>query len=313
MRKVDVEIIRPQQREARALSSLDNKKPVILTPLGTELTPEETGLFSKHKPYGFILFGEHCKTRVQVQKLCSDLRSCVGEDVVISIDQEGGRVARMRAPTWRNHPSAADMNDVYGTYKDLGEMLCADGVNVNFAPCLDVVPTGGRCDAIGDRCFSSDAKTCGEKGVDACKGLIDSGVVPVIKHMPGHGRAEEDSHYFLPVVKASEKTLLNDLKSFQVVCDSLNADQFHGMTAHVLYEVWDKENPATLSKTIIKNIIRDTIGFKGLLFSDDLAMKALDRYGDVVKRVHLSLEAGCDIALPCHTPLGETRAILESL
>lgn len=306
-------IIQPRQREAHALSCPDNKKPVILTPFGAELTPQEFELFTLHKPYGFILFGKHCQSRKQVQKLCADLRLCAGDDCAISIDQEGGRVARMREPMWRNHPPAAQMDDVYDTYKDLGAMLFADGINLNYAPCLDVVPMGDRCDAIGDRCFSSDVDECGVKGLDACRGLIDSGVVPVIKHMPGHGRAEEDSHYFLPVVKASESELMNNLKSFQAVCHALDSNQFHGMTAHVLYEVWDKENPATLSKKIIKNIIRDTIGFKGLLFSDDLAMKALDRYGDVVKRVHLALEAGCDIAVPCHTTLDESRAILESL
>ena len=134
--------------------------------------------------------------------------------------------------------------------------------------------------------------------------------MPVIKHMPGHGRAEEDSHYFLPVVKASAKELAQDLISFQAVAAM---DTIAGMTCHVIFQAWDKDNPATLSKTIIQNIIRDEIGFKGLLFSDDLAMKALDKYGDVVKCVGLSLDAGCDIALPCHTTLNETKSILESL
>lgn len=286
-------------------------KPVIITPLGAELTQAEAELFAKHKPYGFILFAKHCQTHEQVQKLTADLRACVGDDCVISIDQEGGRVARMRAPHWQNFPAAATMGNVYQTYLDLGRMIAADGLNVNFAPCLDVVPDGGTCAAIGDRCFSSNPQICGEKGIDACRGLLDAGVTPVIKHMPGHGRAEEDSHYFLPVVKASESDLLADLNAFKMVAQS--GMNVAGMTCHVLFECWDKDNPSTLSKFIIQNIIRGEIGFKGLLCSDDLAMKALDKYGDTVARVGLCLEAGCDIAMPCHTTLDDTKAILESL
>lgn len=306
-------LMRPRHGEGRALLSLGNRKPVMLTPLGAVLTEDEKDLYARYRPYGFILFGKHCENPAQVQKLCADLRAVAGDDCVIGIDQEGGRVARMRAPEWRNFPSPARMDAVYTTYRALGEMIAAEGVTMDFAPCLDVVPAGVRCDAIGDRCFSSDPMVCGDKGIEACQGLIDSGVMPVIKHMPGHGRAEEDSHYFLPVVKASADDLLRDLLPFQEVCSMIDADKFCGMTAHLIYEVWDKENPATLSKTIIKSIIREEIGFKGLLFSDDLAMKALDRYGDIPARVSLALEAGCDIALPCHTTLDQSREILENL
>ena len=280
----------------------------MLTPLGAVLMDEEFALYSLHKPYGFCLFGKHCETPEQLKKLCTDLRSCAGDDVVIAIDQEGGRVARMREPEWTNFPAAANMGDVYQTYFDLGAMLRDNGITMNFAPCLDVVPTHGKCDAIGDRCFSSDPKITGEKGADAIRGLLDAGITPVIKHMPGHGRAEEDSHYFLPVVKASAGELAQDLIPFK-----RTANNKHGMTCHVIYEAWDTNHPATLSKIVIQKIIRDEIGFKGLLFSDDLAMKALDRYGDMVARVKLCLDAGCDIALPCHTTLHESRAILESL
>ncbi len=305
-------IILHRQEEGHALSSrVNNKKPVILTPLGPVLSDEEKELFLKHKPYGFILFKNHCENPNQVKKLCADLRACAGDDCVISIDQEGGRVARMRAPHWPEFPAAANMDDVYQTYVDLGDMLKAEGVNVDFAPCLDVIADGDQCDAIGDRCFSSDSKVVGEKGIACCEGLMDAGVMPVIKHMPGHGRAVEDSHFFLPVVKASADELQHDLEPFKaIVASGLDVA---GMTCHVIYEAWDAQNPATLSKKIIQNIIRGEIGFKGLLYSDDLAMKALDRYGDVVARVQLCLDAGCDIALPCHTTLDETRAILEAL
>lgn len=303
-------VIQDHQTGGHALLSPDNK-PVIITPQGLMLSEEEKELYALHKPYGFILFGRHCQSSKQVQSLCAQLRACVGDDCVISIDQEGGRVARMREPEWSNFPAPIDMNDVYQTHLDLGRMLKANGVNVNFAPCLDVVPQGQQSDAIGDRCFSPDPNICGEKGIKAINGLLDACIFPVIKHMPGHGRAEADSHYFLPVVKASAAELKDDLKPFQMI---VNANlHCGGMTCHVLYEAWDKDHPATLSKTIINDIIRDEIGFRGLLYSDDLAMKALDRYGDIVKRVELCFNAGCDIALPCNTSLAETKAILESM
>lgn len=290
---------------------VNDKKPVIITPLGPVLSEDEKELFSKHKPYGFILFKNHCENPAQVKKLCADLRACAGETCVISIDQEGGRVARMRAPEWPIFPAAANMDDVRQTYRDLGEMLKTEGVNVDFAPCLDVIADGDQCDAIGDRCFSPDPKIVGAKGIECCNGLMDAGVMPVIKHIPGHGRAIEDSHFFLPVVKARADELQRDLEPFKAIAAS--GLDVAGMTCHVIYEAWDAHNPATLSKTVIQNIIRGEIGFKGLLYSDDLSMKALDRYGDIVARVQLCLDAGCDIALPCHTTLDETRAILEVL
>ena len=159
--------------------------------------------------------------------------------------------------------------------------------------------------------FFPDPDIVGQKGIEACRGLLDAGVAPVIKHMPGHGRAVEDSHFFLPVVKANKQELERDLKPFQMVVES--GLDVQGMTCHVIFEALDAEHPATLSKTIINDIIRGEIGFKGLLYSDDLTMKALDRYGDIVKRVRLCLEAGCDIAMPCHTTIEQTKAILESL
>jgi len=292
---------------------INGKKPVIITPQGTSLSDEERALYAQHKPYGFILFGRHCDTPDQVQKLCEDLKQSAGGDCVISIDQEGGRVARMRKPHWPEFPAAANMNNPYQTYVDLGKMLHDNGLNVDFAPCLDVIPHGKTSDAIGDRCFSSDPIQCGNNGLDACRGLLYSGIQPVIKHMPGHGRAVEDSHYFLPVVKQSAEELTQDLIPFQIISNSDIGTKVAGMTCHVIFEAWDKDHPATLSKTVLQDIIRNEIGFKGLLYSDDLAMKALDRYGDIIERTRLCLEAGCDIALPCNTRLGDTRRILESL
>ena len=275
------------------------------------MSVEEGALYAAHRPFGFILFKKHCENPTQLKKLCADLRAAAGGDCVIAIDQEGGRVARLRGPHWPEFPAAAKMDDVYQTYKDIGLMLHAEGITLDFAPCLDVVADSDQCDAIGDRCFSPDPSICEEKGIEACKGLLDAGVTPVIKHMPGHGRAVEDSHYFLPVVKASAKEMARDLKPFQMAAQS--GLDIMGMTCHVIFEAWDAAHPATLSKTVIQDIIRGQIGFQGLLFSDDLAMKALDRYGSVVARVRLCVDAGCDIALPCHTTLQESQDILESL
>ena len=297
---------------------LQKSKPVMLTPLGPVLTEDEKDLYAAHTPFGFCLFGHNCQDLDQVKTLCADLRSVAGDDVVIAIDQEGGRVARMREPHWSNFPAAADMLDVYGTYKQIGHMLKDHGITMDFAPCLDVVPQGGTCDAIGNRCFSPIPERAGERGAEATQALLEEGITPTIKHMPGHGRAEEDTHFFLPVVKASEEELLEDLKSFQAVMNYMATPhaaegEVCGMTAHVIYECWDGDHPATLSPKIMKDIIRGVIGFEGILFSDDLAMKALDRYGSIPNRVQLCLEAGCDIALPCHTTLEDSRAILESL
>jgi beta-N-acetylhexosaminidase len=308
---------------------LKNTKPVILTPLDAALSDNEKKLYSKHKPYGFILFQKHCQNPEQLQKLIADLKEVAGEDVIISVDQEGGRVARLKAPNWPEFPAPATMDNVFDTYKSIGQMMAKESFNLDYAPCLDVVPEGAQCDAIGDRCFSSDPQITAEKGIEACKGLLSAGITPVIKHMPGHGRAVEDSHHHLPIVKASEADLFKDLEAFKIICrhpelvsgskdvvSGLRRNDvflFAGMTAHVIYECWDKDNPATLSKIIINNIIRNEIGFKGLLFSDDLAMGALESYGTIVERVQLCLEAGCDIAVPCHTSLEESQEILETL
>jgi beta-N-acetylhexosaminidase len=295
------------------MAQIHNSKPVMLTPLGSEWTLAEHHLYAKYNPYGFILFGKHCETPDQVKKLCFDIRSSCGDDTVIAIDQEGGRVARMRGPHWPEFPAAANMNDVYDVYYKIGQMLADCGVTMDFAPCLDVVPKGARADAIGDRCFSSDPAIVGKSGIDACRGLLDARITPVIKHMPGHGRAVEDTHYFLPFVDANENELNNDLSPFKTIIEWDVNNQVAGMTAHLLFKFWNKETPVTLCNKTIKSVIRDYIGFNGLLFSDDLTMKALDQYGDIVQRVHLCLQAGCDIALPCHTDLDESRKILESL
>lgn len=283
----------------------------MLTPLGSVLTEAEKDLYALHKPFGFILFGRHCETPDQLRHLCADLRAVAGENVVIGIDQEGGRVARMRAPHWPDCPPAALMDDVEHTYRDIGHMLRAAGITLDFAPCLDVIPDGAQADAIGDRCFSSDPHITAAKGGEACKGLLAAGITPVIKHMPGHGRAKEDSHYHLPIVDAALDDLKQDFIPFQKTA-SAGLD-IAGMTAHVMYPALDKDNPATLSQTIIREIIRGEIGFKGLLFSDDLAMKALDSYGDIVARTQKCLEDGCDIALPCNTDFDQSQAILESV
>lgn len=300
-------------------------KPVILTPQSKTLTDEEAVLYEQGKPFGFILFGKHCGSPEQVQNLCADLRDAVGWHCPILIDQEGGRVARMVEPHWHRLYPAKSFGDLYRRNFDMGaeavmlqyraiaKMLGHDGVDVNCAPCLDCVPAGATADAIGDRCFSHEAREVAALGKHACLGMIENGVTPVIKHMPGHGRAVEDSHYHLPVVMADERELVEDMKPFKYLSENLTDGTFWGMTAHVVYKIWDDKNPTTLSEKVIKNIIRERIGFKGLLLSDDLAMKALADYGSMTVRALKCLDAGVDIALPCHTTLDEGKDLLDRL
>lgn len=300
-------------------------KPVILTPQATTLSDDESALYQNGKPFGFILFKKHCETPAQVAELCAALRDAVGWHCPILIDQEGGRVARMVEPHWHRLYPAKTFGDLYGRNFDLGaeattlqyriiaRMIAASGIDVNCAPCMDCVPVGATSDALGDRCFSNDVTEIAALGKYAAMAMIENGVTPVVKHMPGHGRAVEDSHYYLPVVKADDNALATDIKPFRYLTQSLPEGSFWGMTAHVVFTAWDDENPATLSPHIIQKNIREKIGFDGVLLSDDLAMKALDKYGSMTMRAMKSLDAGVDIALPCHTTLDEAKDLLDRL
>jgi len=300
-------------------------KPVILTPQGTVLLDDEALLYEQKKPFGFILFKKHCESPGQVTTLCADLRAAVGWHCPVLIDQEGGRVARLAEPHWNRLSPAKLLGDLYRRYPDLGceattlqysiiaRMLGSLGIDVNCAPCMDCVPAGKMSDALGDRCFSHDVMEVASLGQDAVIAMIENGVTPIVKHMPGHGRAVEDSHFHLPVVKASENELAVDIKPFRYLSKNLKSVIFWGMTAHIIFTAWDNENPATLSSKIIHDIIRRRIGFDGVLLSDDLAMGALNKYGSLTMRAIQCLDAGIDIALPCHTTMDEAKDLLDHL
>lgn len=283
---------------------------------GLELTPEEAAFFAAHKPLGFILFRRNIDTPEQVRALIRDLKAAAGHDhVLFLIDQEGGRVQRLKPPHWPDYPPAARFEAVSGNayeqreYVRLGARLIAHdlralGINVDCVPVLDV-PQPGAHDIIGDRAYGLTPQSVAVNGRAAAEGLLAGGILPVIKHIPGHGRALADSHLELPVVSASLKELEEtDFYPFRV-----NADMPLAMTAHVVYTAIDKRNPATTSRKVI-DLIRNKIGFHGLLMSDDLSMGALS--GAMAARTKSALRAGCDVILHCNGNLEEMRAIVAN-
>jgi beta-N-acetylhexosaminidase len=276
---------------------------------GEDLTHAEKSLFSAAQPFGFILFGRNCKNPEQLRKLTDQLRSTVGWNCPILIDQEGGRVARLRSPEWTDFPSAK----IYGDKIACGEgcedltrdmtamatMLKSMGIDSNCAPVCDVLCSETH-EVIGNRSYSGRPDIVTVAAMATCRAFLSAGVTPIIKHLPGHGRAAVDSHYDLPVVSVSKETLRQtDFLPFRELAKADFAPAIWGMVAHIIYQAIDPDTPSTLSKTIIDDIIRGEIGFDGLLFTDDLDMKALEKFGTIAERANLSLQAGCDIALYC--------------
>lgn len=292
-------------------------KAVILSLSGPVLLPEERDFFAEFQPFGFILFGRNIEDKLQLKTLCSDLRAAVGWDCPILIDQEGGRVRRMRPPHWPDYPSMKEIGDlddkdrlietVRGIAGDLNEV----GIDVDCAPVLDVLFPETHA-AIGDRAFSSDPEMVGVLGRLACEIFMEEGITPVIKHMPGQGRSALDSHYDLPVVSAPLDVLESvDFKPFRHVLESPHADRIWGMVSHIVYAAIDAEHPASTSPKVI-DVIRKSLGFNGLLVSDDLCMKALACYGNPADRVLKTLESGMDIALYCAGHLNEMTEIAKA-
>ena len=275
---------------------------------------EETAFFRDVDPAGFILFARHCETPDAVRRHTDALKEAVGrEDVLILIDQEGGRVARMRPPhfpehapmatfgrLWRLDPAVAREAARLNAYL-LGRMTASLGVNVNCVPMLDVPQKDSDGIVIGDRAIASHPEQIAALGAEVIAGLIEGGALPVIKHLPGHGRALVDSHHALPEVVASKA----DLQSTDFPPFKANADALIGMTAHIVYTSYDAERCATMSPVIIEEVIRGEIGFDGLLLSDDVKMKALT--GPLETRAAESLTAGCDAALLCNFSMAEKR------
>ena len=285
---------------------------------GLQLTDAERGFFRDAEPAAFILFKRNCESREQLLRLTDSLRELAGRDELpILIDQEGGRVARMKPPEWPAFPAAEKFANLYqaapssaieavrANARALALMLRSVGINVNALPLLDVRQPGAS-DIIGDRALGSDPMQVAALGRAVLDGMAGVGVVGIIKHIPGHGRALVDSHKELPLVTASAEDLETDLEPFERL-----ASAPMGMTAHVVYEAWDSDHPASLSSTVIENIIRGRIGFDGWLMSDDLGMEALQ--GDFGSRAAGVVAAGCDVALHCSGKMDEMVAVADAV
>ncbi|HWW27378.1 MAG TPA: beta-N-acetylhexosaminidase [Caulobacter sp.] len=291
----------------------------ILGCAGTTLTADEAAFFRDVKPWGFILFKRNIADPDQVRALTAALRATVGRaDAPILIDQEGGRVARLGAPHWKKYPPGRAYGELVANdplvareITRLGARLIAHdltslGINVDCVPVLDVPDPQGH-EIIGDRAYGDTPQQVATLGRAAAEGLLAGGVLPIIKHIPGHGRAMADSHLELPVVKAKLAELdARDFTPFRVLSDMPMA-----MTAHVVYTAIDRSRPATTSKKAIRKIIRESIGFDGLLMSDDLSMKALS--GDFRQRAKDSLAAGCDVVLHCNGDMAEMKAVMSGV
>jgi beta-N-acetylhexosaminidase len=285
---------------------------------GTTLTPAEAELFTGLPPAGVILFQRNCADRGQLRALTDALRALAPDRALpIFVDQEGGRVMRLKPPHWRALPAAGAIArlaglDLAGAREAaflLGRLIAHDlreaGIDVDCAPVLDVAGAG-MTQAIGDRSFGADPVLVAELAGSFMAGLEAGGVAPVIKHAPGHGRAVVDSHLVLPVVAAARGELgPADFAPFRALRHAPFA-----MTAHVVYPELDPERPATTSPTVIARTIRGELGIQGLLLSDDLAMGALS--GAPADRARAALEAGCDLALYCTGRLEENRTVLKA-
>ena len=271
---------------------------------GASLTDGERGFFRESAPWGFILFARNIETPDQVSALCDDLRESVGRDAPILIDQEGGRVQRLRPPHWEHYRPARDFAVLYKKEPDLARRalylnmrliahdLYSLGITADCAPVLDI-PVKGADDIISDRAYGDNPQSVIPLAHAVMAGLMSGGVAPVIKHIPGHGRATVDSHKALPRISADLTTLeLTDFAPFNAFHDAPMA-----MTAHAVYDAIDPEQPITISKRGISSLIRERFGFDGLLMSDDLDMKALS--GTLTQRTEQCLAAGCDIVLQC--------------
>lgn len=281
---------------------------------GTELDPREAAVLRAARPCGVILFARNVADPAQVRRLSGAARSAVGFDILVLIDQEGGRVRRLTPPHWRELPAAAAYGRLYAgdpaeacrAARLAAQLTAAElreaGINTNCVPVLDV-PVPGSHGIIGERAYGADPGQVAALGRAVAEGHMAGGVLPVIKHVPGHGRATADSHLELPVVAAPRAELeRTDFAPFRDLADLPAA-----MSAHVVFAAIDADRPASTSTRVIADIVRRAIGFDGLLMSDDLGMQALS--GTVAERAEAVLAAGCDLALACRGDLAETEAV----
>jgi len=288
---------------------------VLLGCAGDHLTAAERRFFAAANPLGFILMRRNCRARDQVRSLVADLRAAVGRnDAPVLVDQEGGRVARLRPPEWRRYPAAAQIAALPDPLaleaarldaRLIAEDLAEVGITVDCAPVLDL-PVREADPVIGNRAFGDDPARVARLGRAFCEGLLAGGVLPVIKHIPGHGRARVDSHRACPLVEADRAVLAqSDFAPFR----ALSAMPW-AMTAHIVFAAIDDGAPATFSRPVIDTIIRGEIGFAGVLVSDDIAMGALD--GTLSERTRRALAAGCDLVLHCSGVMAEMAEIVDA-
>lgn len=296
-------------------------KALIVGVAGTALSETERRFLKESDPLGFILFARNVEAPEQVRDLIADMRDAVGRaGAPVLIDQEGGRVARLVPPHWHAAPPAATFGSLALTNREaarraaylnarlIGSELAALGITVDCAPVLDV-PVAEADPVIGDRAFAGDPEPVAMLGAAFCDGLVAAGVLPVVKHIPGHGRAGVDSHKGLPRVGVRATELASrDFAPFRAVLSQRSVPpEPWAMTAHVVYEAYDPDLPATLSPTVIEDVIRGEIGFDGIVISDDLSMGALK--GSFEERARTALTAGCDILLHCNGAMAEMEAL----
>ncbi|WP_039019679.1 glycoside hydrolase family 3 N-terminal domain-containing protein [Halocynthiibacter namhaensis] len=284
---------------------------------GQDLLPEEAAFFRETRPLGFILFARNLVDPDQIRRLTDDLRLAAGHDAMVLIDQEGGRVERMSAPHWSTWISPLDQvrtvraaygadaarRSMYLRYQVIAAQLLASGIDVNCVPCSDVAHAETH-PVLYNRCYGEDLETVVDISKSVAQAHLDAGALPVVKHMPGHGRATLDSHLELPSVSADHADLDQvDFAAFRAL-----SDLPLGMSAHIVYEALGQTGPATTSHDMIR-LIRDDIGFGGLLMTDDLSMQALD--GTVAQRSQRALAAGCDVILHCNGEMAEMQGIAK--
>jgi beta-N-acetylhexosaminidase len=281
---------------------------------GLELAPDEISFLRSARPCGIILFARNVAAPDQLRRLTASAAAAVGDEILVLIDQEGGRVQRLRPPHWRALPPACGFDTACGgdlaraaaAARAAARLTAADlravGINTNCAPLLDV-PAPGSHDVIGDRAFAATPDRVAVLGAAVAEGLMQGGVLPVMKHLPGHGRATADSHHALPVVDATRAELeVTDFAPFRALRHLPAA-----MTAHVVFTACDKDAPASTSRRVTEEVIRGSIGFDGLLMNDDIGMKALS--GTASDNARAVLAAGSDVVLACNGGLAESEAV----
>ena len=285
---------------------------------GTTITPDERAFLREREPWGFIIFTRNIDTPAQVRRLTASVRDAVGRDAPVLVDQEGGRVQRLGPPHWPTYPPGAAYGRLYNRNAADGiraaylgaRLIAADlaavGVDVDCLPIADV-PVAGADSVIGDRAYGETAEKVALLGRAVADGLLAGGVLPVLKHIPGHGRATADSHGALPIVETDRETLrTTDFAAFRPL-----SDLPLGMTAHIVYTAIDPIAPATTSVTLVRDVIRDWLGFRGLLMGDDISMGALS--GSIEERSRAAIAAGCDLVLHCNGELDEMRAVASAV